>query len=187
MSIKEDNLLLTKHIIYFTLVAMTQNEDSIEIKAPVVWEDTPSQLENFWIYFLSLGVSLTASVFNFHYLWIIAIPLCIWFYLVTKNTIFSLWRDRLITQDGVLNLTNNQIELFRIVDIKWDQPLFMRIFGLGRLTLYTVSDINQKMITLNAVPKTITINSVDILLVDAWRHAVRVAQMAKGVRAIESV
>ncbi len=166
---------------------MNNSDETIEIKPPVVWEATPSQLENFWVYFLSFSISLAASFFNFHYLWFLAIGVCLWFYLVTKNTIFSLWRDRLITQSGVLNLTNDQVELFRIVDIKWSQPLFLRIFGLGRLTLYTVSDVNQKVLTLNAVAKNIDINGVNIALVDAWRHAVKSAQSARGVRAIESV
>lgn len=99
---------------------MIENEE-------ILWSGTPSQLINIKCYTLC-GL----------FFWTI-LPLFVmyWRYLKTRNTKFEITSQRLIIKEGVFNKKTEQIELYRVKDIHLEEPLLMRIFGLGNIRLDT--------------------------------------------------
>lgn len=97
------------------------------IRENIVWRGTPSQLVNIKCYLLC------GTLF-----WLI-IPLFVmfWYYLKTKNSIYEITTERLISTKGVFNKVTEQIELYRVKDIRLEEPFLMRIFGLGNILLIT--------------------------------------------------
>ena len=97
-----------------------------------IWNGTPSQVTNLFS-FIFLGL----------FFWLV-FPLFIilWKWLVTKNTKYELTSQRLITRSGVLNKTVDEIELYRVKDYQVNQPLFLRLFSLGNVSLDTSDKSN---------------------------------------------
>ncbi len=52
-------------------------------------------------------------------------------------TTYTLTEDRLIVKRGVLNTSEDEIRLYRILDITLVRSFWERVFGLGSLHLYT--------------------------------------------------
>lgn len=98
-----------------------------------IWEGTSSQWMNFTFYFMCaiLTVAFGLGIF-----------LAIWKYLDTRLNTFRITDQRIIEQRGVLSITTNQLELFRIKDIRLEQPLLLRIFGISNIIL-TTSDASD--------------------------------------------
>jgi len=110
--------------------------------------------------------------------WLI-IPLFImfWYYLKTKYSLYELTTERLITTKGVFNKSTEQIELYRVKDIRLEEPFLMRIFSLGNILLVT-SDKTLGVILLPAMnnPKK---------LKDDIRYIVEKQREKKGVREMD--
>lgn len=83
----------------------------------VIWEGRPSQWTNFWYFTI--------------WFWTIIVP--IWRYLVVKNTVYELTNERLLCHSGVLNKTTEELELYRVKDVKEYKPLLYRLVGLGNV------------------------------------------------------
>jgi membrane protein YdbS with pleckstrin-like domain len=125
----------------------------------VLWEASPSQVINIVSFIV--------------WSWTIVIPL--WKYLVTKNTKYQLTTQRLIIYSGVLNKTTNECELFRVKDITEYNPLFLRFFLLGNLTLKT-SDLSHPVINIFAVSDTSHLRDTIRNLVQSLRNKNRVRE-----------
>lgn len=97
----------------------------------IIWSGTPSQLANLKCYLLC-GL----------FCWLI-IPIFImfWNFLKIKNTSFKLTDERLIMRKGVFNKLTDQVELYRVKDIRLQEPFLLRIFGLGNIVLITSDKI----------------------------------------------
>ena len=50
----------------------------------------------------------------------------------------------------MLSKTTNELELFRVKDIKLEQPFFLRLVGLSNIVLIT-SDKTNKIVSINGV------------------------------------
>lgn len=83
----------------------------------VIWEGRPSQWTNFWYFTI----------------WSLTIIVPIWRYLVVKNTVYELTNERLLCHSGVLNKTTEELELYRVKDVKEYKPLLYRLVGLGNV------------------------------------------------------
>jgi membrane protein YdbS with pleckstrin-like domain len=94
-----------------------------------VWSGNPSQITNLGTYIICGLISLT--VFGA----IIAIPYAIWRYLVVKNWRYELTSQRIRAHSGVLSKKTDELELYRVKDTKFDQPFFLRLFGLGNVII----------------------------------------------------
>ena len=139
----------------------------------VIWNGRSSQLENLWV-FVACGL-LALTVVGL----IFALPWGIWRYLVTRCRSYKLTDQRLVITSGVLNRKNEQIELFRVKDIDWEQPLMLRLFGLGRLTIRS-TDSTDPIATLNALPG-------GEAVVDTFRGAVSRLRAKSRVGVIETL
>ena len=133
----------------------------------VLWRGTPSQLVNIKCYVLC-GV----------FFWTV-LPLFVmyWHYLKTKNTKFEITSQRLIVKEGVFNKTTEQIELYRVKDIHLEEPLLMRIFGLGNIRLNTSDkDLERELMPAMSNPEE---------LKDKIRHVVEALRVSRNVREMD--
>lgn len=106
-----------------------------------IWNGTPSQVINIPT-FIGWGL----------FFWLVVPLLAIWWqWLVVKNTKYELTTERLRTRTGVLNKKTDELELYRVRDYKFEQPFFLRIFGLGNIALQT-SDKSHPLVILRAIP-----------------------------------
>lgn len=135
-------------------------------EAPL-WEGTPSQVINLPI-FLLWGLLF----------WLV-IPLFIilWQWLVVKNTKYELTTQRLKTRYGVINKKMDELELYRVRDYKFDQPIFLRLFGLGNITLKT-SDQATPVVIIRAIRN-------GEQLREQIRNAVEECRVTKRVREVD--
>jgi len=134
--------------------------DSIAISSgkeleKTVWEGRPSHLmaiEKYLkyllivmctiaLYLLSLAYS-SNSVHNYIRYLLSCILMSIllrscWVWLVLKSTKWCLTSERFIYNIGVFSKTTENMELYRVKDIRVRKPLFYRIFGYGFIDLVT--------------------------------------------------
>lgn len=132
-----------------------------------LWSGTPSQVINLPVYILC------AILF-----WLV-IPLFVilWRWLVVRNTKYELTSERLKMRRGVLNKHMDEVELYRVRDYKLEEPLFLRLFGLGNITLRT-SDRSHPVLSLRAIRN-------GEQLYDQIRDAVEQCRARKGVREVD--
>jgi uncharacterized membrane protein YdbT with pleckstrin-like domain len=90
-----------------------------------VWSGSPSQLSRFKDYCVALLLSLL----------LIGIPYALWIYLDVKTRRFELTTQRLKVHSGVLSKKTDELELYRVKDTRYEQPLMLRLFGLGNVII----------------------------------------------------
>lgn len=133
----------------------------------LIWSGSPSQVTNlpvFAVCILFIWVVFPAFVM-------------LWMWLVTRCTRYELTTERLKYRHGVLNKQLDEIELYRVRDYKFEQPLWLRLFGLGNIRLRT-SDQSQPGFVLNAIRDGEAIT-------DQMRNAVEACRIKKGVREVD--
>jgi uncharacterized membrane protein YdbT with pleckstrin-like domain len=124
----------------------------------VLWVGHPSQLLHFWFYFLLFLVAV-ASVVLVSFLGpltLIALPVVavVWGvrWWLTRTTEYKLTTQRFKTRFGILNRRLDELELFRVRDQAMEQPILMRLFGIGNLIL-TTADATCPTVYLRAIPE----------------------------------
>lgn len=130
-----------------------------------LWKGSPSQVTNLG-YFIVMGL--------FFFL-VIPLFLILWRWLVTKNIKYRLTNQRLMLTTGVLNKVTENLELYRVKDIRIDRPLFLRLFSLGNIVLQT-SDATHPEVTLRAVPRPEVLRDVFRKHIESERHRRRVRE-----------
>ena len=110
-----------------------------------LWKGRTSQLVYFWTYLLWLlvagGIAVGATLaLN---------PLARW--LVTRSTAYELTTQRLRKTSGILSKKLDELELYRVKDSTLEQPVLLRMFGLGNITVIS-SDATLPMLIMSAVP-----------------------------------
>ena len=111
----------------------------------LLWSGHTSQWVHFWFYLLCIilagAIAVGATVLalptgGLTYLALI-IPVILWLvrWWVTKCTTYELTSQRLRIRSGVLNRRVDELELYRVKDYAMEQPLLLRMVGLGNLTL----------------------------------------------------
>lgn len=160
----------------------------------VIFKGKPSQLANlgFYIFCLlllpvfgivveTLLILYEVSIFDTFISSLILIPtvgLGIILFLVrffqTMVTKFELTDERIIEQTGVLSRRTDETELYRVKDIRLEEPLLLRMFGLSTIVLVT-SDKTSPIIKLRGVKNG---NDLRKLI----RDAVEVRRDKKGVK-----
>ena len=130
---------------------MTENPMPTDFKAnelapseQMIWSGVPSQWGNFSTYAACALVSLTLIGL----LW--SIPWALWAYLSTKSSRYELTNQRLVVHAGVFTRTQEQLELYRVRDTKFIQPLVLRFFGVGNVMVLS-SDASTPYVMLCAI------------------------------------
>ena len=133
----------------------------------LLWRGTPSQLVNLPWYVLWVLL-----------FWLV-LPLLVllWQWLVIRNTVYELTSERLKLRRGVLNKHLDEVELYRVRDYQLERPLYLRLFGLGNITLRT-SDRSHPSVKLRAIRD-------GEQLYERLRAAVEQCRATKGVRELD--
>jgi uncharacterized membrane protein YdbT with pleckstrin-like domain len=132
-----------------------------------IWSGTPSQV-----------INLPAFILCGLLFWLVVpIFIMIWRWLVLKNTKYELTTERLKTRQGVINKKMDDLELYRVRDYKFEQPLFLRLFGLGNITIQT-SDKSHPVVVIRAIRN-------GEQLREQMRKAVEACRVKKGVREVD--
>ena len=133
----------------------------------VVWTGSPSQLVNTPVFIVcALLVWLIVPLF-----------VAIWKWLVVRNIRYELTSERLRMREGVLNKHLDEVELYRVRDYRLEQPLYLRIFSLGHITIRT-TDTSNLVIVLRAIA-----DSEGVL--ERVRRHVEDCRARKNVRALD--
>ena len=121
-----------------------------------LWEGHTSQWVHFWFYFFCVliaagciaGIPFSAGLSAIG----LVVPLVMWIgrWWVTRTTKYELTTQRLRRTAGILNRKVDELELFRVKDYAMEQPLLLRMLGLGNLTLVT-SDASTPTVALKAI------------------------------------
>ena len=90
---------------------------------------------------------------------------------------YILTSERLREEEGVLSKSTDELELFRVKDISFTQPFFLRMFGCGNIILDT-SDKSTPIVILYAIKKPSAV-------IDIIRHNVSIMRSKKGVREVD--
>lgn len=115
-------------------------EPAVPSSEELVWQDSPSQLLNFPVFLVCVLL-----------FWlVIPVFVAIWKWLVVRNIRYELTSERLRVRRGVLNKELDEMELYRVRDYKLEQPLVLRIFSLGNVTV-TSTDVSEPVFTLRAI------------------------------------
>lgn len=98
-----------------------------------IWRGNPSQ----WIMFGSYLFWLLPLA------WLgVGVLVSIWLFLVVKTWNLTVTSHRIIEEKGVLTKNTNELELYRVKDIKLNEPFLMRLVGLSNLVLVTSDKTN---------------------------------------------
>jgi len=93
----------------------------------LIWKGNPSQWINFGTYLLCIL-----------FCWlIIPIFIALWRFLVVKAWKIEITDQRIINEKGVFSKTTDELELFRVKDIRLEEPFLFRLVGLSSLILAT--------------------------------------------------
>ena len=136
-----------------------------------VWNGTPSQVVNMGTYIIWSLLALTMFLIP------ISIIVILYKYFDVKCTKYELTTQRLKTHVGVFSRKIDELELYRVKDMQFEQPFFLRLFGLGNVVLVT-SDSTSPVIKIEAIP-----NAQDMLA--QIRGLVEESRTRKGVRVRE--
>ena len=74
----------------------------------------------------------------------------LWRYLTIRTWKIVVTNQRITEEKGVLSRSTDELELFRVKDIKLDEPLWIRIFGLSNIVLHT-SDRTSPTVIIPAI------------------------------------
>ncbi len=161
---------------------------SSAVPETVLWSGHTSQWVHFWYYFfcvlLAAGivvgatlVALPTGVGALAYLALL-LPLVMWLarWWLTKSTHYELTTQRLRMKSGILNRRVDELELFRVKDYSMEQPLMLRMVGLGNLTLVT-ADATTPTVAIRAVPGVESVRELLRNAVQNERDRKRVRQM----------
>ncbi len=137
----------------------------------LLWSGTPSQVTNLGT-FVIWGILACTLV-----LAPVSLILIIWKYLEVKNQVYELTNQRLKMHSGVLSKKIEELELYRVRDTQFEQPFFLRLFGLGNVILFTTDSTSPEII-LPAIPNAQGVR-------EQIRNAVEETRDSKRVRVSE--
>jgi uncharacterized membrane protein YdbT with pleckstrin-like domain len=151
-----------------------------------LWSGHTSQWVHFWFYFfcvlLAAGIAIGATILALptgalSYAALV-IPVAMWLirWWITKCTTYQLTTQRLRTRTGILNKKVDELELFRVRDYSIEQPLLLRLVGLGNLTMVT-SDATTPTVAMRAIPDVEGVREKLRTAVQAERDRKRVRQL----------
>lgn len=88
-------------------------------------------------------------------------------------TKYSLTKERLFIETGFLNSVENEVRLYRILDVQMTRTLGQKMFGLGSINVHS-SDASQKDFTIKNIKKPKYVKELLSELVEKQRDEKRV-------------
>ncbi len=121
-----------------------------------VWSGHPSQITNLRKFLVSGLFAILLLIFSIKLDWRISLGLLIpiisavWSWLTVWSINYELTSERLRITRGVLSRIADELELFRVKDISFQQSVFRRVFRLATLTL-TTSDQSTPIVEIDSI------------------------------------
>lgn len=155
----------------------------------LIWKGRPSQWTNFSFYFLcgvlvSLGLGLSYFNFSVDILRILLLSvlglglvMAIWKYFDTRCNKLEVTDQRIIEHRGIFSKTTNEVELYRVKDIRLVRPFWLRMVGLSSVWLDS-TDHSNPTILLKGIA-----NGKEIK--EQLRIAIDIRRDIKGVREVD--
>jgi uncharacterized membrane protein YdbT with pleckstrin-like domain len=149
------------------------------ITETTLWKGHTSQWVHFWYYLFCIVLAIgcvAGAVFTGGVAAIgLVVPLLMWVirWWATKCTSYELTTQRLKISTGILNKHLDELELFRVKDYSMNQPLFLRMMGLGNLNMVT-SDISTPTVSIKAIAQVEKVREMLRTTVQAERDRKRV-------------
>ena len=150
-----------------------------------LWTGHTSQWVHFWFYFICVvlavaacvGIPFTAGLSAIG----LVVPVVMWIarWWATRCTSYELTTQRLRIRSGILNRRLDELELYRVKDYAMDQPLMLRLLGLGNLTVFT-SDATNPHVAMSAIPDVEKVREQLRAAVQTERDRKRVREMDVG-------
>lgn len=136
----------------------------------VVWVGGPSQVSNLGLYFLC-----------FLFCWLV-IPIIVALvrWLQTRANTYEVTTQRIRETTGIFSKQTDDLELYRVKDMRLEQPFFLRMFNAGHIVLLT-SDRTSESYILRAVRP----EGGPRALMDTIRRCVETRRDQKRVREID--
>ncbi len=140
----------------------------ISIFAPTLWHNFFSQHypQHKAIYMLISKLMFILPLIYAPYSW-----------LSVKSHKYKITTERFIETTGILSRHTNELELFRIKDISFFEPFFLRLFSCGHIIMDT-SDKTTPVVALRAIK-----NAKPVM--EILRTNISIMRTKKGVREIE--
>lgn len=113
-----------------------------EIREEVVWEGATSHVARIGTYLLCLVTCVL----------VVPIFIALWVAVKLKSTRYRVTTERIRVTTGILSKETDEIELYRVRDLRLEQPFLYRIFGKGNLVLIT-TDETMPILVMEAVPR----------------------------------
>jgi membrane protein YdbS with pleckstrin-like domain len=130
-----------------------------------IWKGSPSQWTNFRTY-----------VFCILFIWLlIPIFIALWRFLLVKTWKIEITDQRLIEEKGVLTKETAELELYRVKDIRLEQPFFLRLVGLSNIILAT-SDRTHSIVKIPAIKDGKNLREKLRVAIDARREKKKVRE-----------
>src|ERR1700752_4513006 len=104
----------------------------------LIWKGSPSQWMNVFTFIISAIL-------------IIPIPFAIWKYFQVKFWSFEITDTRIVEHSGVFSKTVDEIQLYRVRDIRLEQPFIFMLLGLSNIILVT-RDRTSIVMVIPAIP-----------------------------------
>ena len=128
-----------------------------------LWTGCPSAAVDFWVYLSCLLI--------------LPIPYALWRYWQRRSHVYEVTTQRIRVTQGILSKRVDELELYRVRDHTFLQPVWLRLFGCGNLQLNT-ADLTTPVVTLEAIP-------ADPHLRDALRRSIEECRDRKRARVTE--
>jgi uncharacterized membrane protein YdbT with pleckstrin-like domain len=164
---------------------MSDEEPTAPPTPPVeidLWKGHTSQWVHFWYYLFCLllaigavaGIPFTGGLSAAG----LILPLAMWLarWWTTRTTVYELTTQRLKIHRGILTRRLEEVELYRVKDYVLEQPLFLRMLGLGNLTLVS-SDATTPALMLRAIANVSTVREQLRTAVQSERDRKRVREL----------
>lgn len=84
-------------------------------------------------------------------LWLVGLPGIAWTYLQTITHKFKITRRRVETEHGIIAKKVDSLELWRVLDVQYEQSLIDRMFDIAKIKLIG-TDQTDPVLTLHGIP-----------------------------------
>lgn len=98
-----------------------------------IWEGSPSHWTFLGFYILCVPLTLVFGL---------GIALALWKYFDTRFHKIKITDQRILEQKGIFSKSTDEIELYRVKDLRYEQPFLLRIVGLSNIILFTTDRSN---------------------------------------------
>jgi uncharacterized membrane protein YdbT with pleckstrin-like domain len=166
-----------------TMAIPTPSNAASSVPEIELWHGHTSQWVHFWFYLFCVllaagclaGIPFSGGLSAIG----LVVPVVMWIarWWVTRTTLYELTTQRLRRSTGILNRKIDELELFRVKDYAMEQPLLLRMLGLGNLTLVT-SDASTPTVAIKAISEVHDVR-------EKLRNAVQAERDRKRVRELD--